>query len=123
MKPPSARLQFGASLLVVMSAMAGVVAAQRAWAQPPPPPPPIFDLFWDCDYNGNGRRDQGDLALFMQYWADFHRTGQLTTESRRADLNQDGVIDCRDARLLVEEWLNPVLRDLPLPPGAPASAH
>jgi hypothetical protein len=58
--------------------------------------------FGDADLNNNVELDQGDFALFIQYWRKFHLESDLVAA---ADFNDDGKLDHQDASYMVSEWV------------------
>ncbi len=99
---------------------AALLSAFGLRADAPPPEPDL--LFYDMDFNNNGQRDDGDLALLCLYYMDFRTRGHLTEVTNRANVYHDDKLDHSDIELLIDDWLNPkyhpFLTPAPWPPGS-----
>jgi len=98
---------------------AALLVAASSHADAPPPPDL---LFYDMDFNNNGQRDDGDLALLCLYYMDFRTRGHLTEVTNRANVYHDDKLDHKDIELLIDDWLDPkyhpFLTPAPWPPGS-----
>jgi hypothetical protein len=87
------------ALLVLVTALAGVLATAPAVAQPPPPP-----FFGPQDLDHSGYIDGHDFALFFQAFIAYRDTQTIIND--QADFNDDKRIDYYDAMVMVEAYLS-----------------
>ena len=93
-----ARKHLPALAMAVLAASLFLVGGGSVLAQPPPP------YMGDYDLNGDQQFTALDLGVFYLYWEQY-KVDHIYNAS--GDFNHDGVIDWRDARMIIEEWLQP----------------
>ena len=96
-KMDRARWAYGAICIVVFVMTATWAAKARADQGPPPPPVWIF-----YDLTHDGAVNDADLAVFAQYWIDYHLNG---TYNAAADFNGDDKINYFDAMQIIQAYL------------------